>query len=84
MYSMEYQKFKSVAQGKAISHVYSPPEFRGKRFASATVALLSQQLLDQGANYCCLFTDQKNSYSNRMYERIGYQRVGNFAEYTFS
>jgi predicted GNAT family acetyltransferase len=74
---------RHLPKGKAISHVYTPPKFRGMGLASASVAMLSQKMLEQGAEFCCLFTDQQNPISNKIYERIGYQQIGGFMEYVF-
>jgi predicted GNAT family acetyltransferase len=56
-----------------VSLVYTPPEMRGKGYASAVVARLSQQLLDQGRDMCCLYADARNPVSNSIYRKIGYQ-----------
>jgi predicted GNAT family acetyltransferase len=61
--------------GMRISAVYTPPELRGRGYASACVAALSQQLLDSGRTYCFLFTDLANPTSNSIYQRIGYRPV---------
>lgn len=74
---------RHLPKGKALSHVYTPPKFRGMGLASATVAMLSKKALEQGAEFCCLFTDQKNPISNKIYERIGYKQIGSFFEYQF-
>jgi predicted GNAT family acetyltransferase len=57
-----------------IGPVYTPPAHRGRGFASAAVAAVSQRVLDGGSRVC-LFTDQANPVSNRVYERIGYRPV---------
>lgn len=58
--------------GMRIGPVYTPPEHRGRGYAGATVAAVSQALLDEGARVC-LFTDQANPVSNALYERLGYR-----------
>lgn len=57
-----------------IGPVYTPREARGHGYASATVAAVSQRLLDEGVR-ACLFTDQANPTSNKIYEAIGFRRV---------
>ncbi|MBA2956686.1 GNAT family N-acetyltransferase [Nocardioides sp. MAH-18] len=57
-----------------IGPVYTPKEHRGHGYASRAVAEVSQLLLDRGVR-CCLFTDQANPTSNRIYESIGYRPV---------
>jgi GNAT superfamily N-acetyltransferase len=61
--------------GVRVNAVYTPPEHRGKGYASAIVARLSQQLLDEGRRFCFLYTDLKNPQSNRIYQRLGYRHV---------
>ena len=69
--------------GIAVNAVYTPPEQRGRGYATAAVATLSQQLLYEGYDFCCLFTDLSNPTSNRIYQRIGYRPVCDFNEYIF-
>jgi predicted GNAT family acetyltransferase len=57
----------------SIAYVYTPPALRGRGFASAVVAELSQRELDAGQSWCSLFTDAANSTSNHIYTDIGYQ-----------
>ncbi|GEM45808.1 GNAT family N-acetyltransferase [Deinococcus cellulosilyticus] len=61
--------------GIRVNFVYTPPEFRGNRYASANVATLSQHLLESGNQFCALFTDLSNPTSNAIYQRIGYRPV---------
>lgn len=70
--------------GMRINNVYTPPAYRGKGYASANVAALSQRLLDDGRLFCYLFTDLDNPTSNSIYQKIGYRRVGEFASYRFA
>jgi predicted GNAT family acetyltransferase len=64
-----------------INYVYTPPEHRGRGYASACVASLTQQLLDEGFARCCLYTDLANPTSNKIYQAIGYRPVCDAAEY---
>jgi hypothetical protein len=66
-----------------IGPVYTPPEQRGRGYASACVAALSQELLDRGKRFCTLFTDLSNPTSNHIYQMIGYQPVMDVDEYHF-
>jgi FR47-like protein len=54
--------------------VYTPKAHRGYGHASRTVAEVSRRYVEQGVR-CCLFTDQENPTSNRIYEAIGYRPV---------
>jgi predicted GNAT family acetyltransferase len=62
-----------------IGPVFTPREHRGRGYAGAAVALVSQQVLDAGARPC-LFTDQANPVSNRLYEGLGYRPVADMAD----
>ncbi len=57
----------------SIGPVYTPPELRGRGFASAAVAALSQRELDAGRRWCSLFTDLANPTSNHIYTDLGYE-----------
>lgn len=61
-----------------IGPVYTPPEQRGHGYASAAVAAVSQGIRADGAR-ACLFTDQANPVSNRIYEALGYRPVVDMA-----
>jgi predicted GNAT family acetyltransferase len=69
--------------GIRIGPVYTPPDLRGRGYATALTAELSQRLLDQGRRFCFLFTDLANPTSNAIYERIGYVRVAESAMVAF-
>ncbi|HEX8497288.1 MAG TPA: GNAT family N-acetyltransferase [Actinomycetales bacterium] len=55
--------------------VYTPAAERGRGFAGALVAAVSQQVLAQGT-VPMLHTDAENSTSNAIYQRIGYTALG--------
>lgn len=63
-------------RGIRISWVYTPQALRGRGYAAALVAALSQRQLDAGRDFCFLFTDLTNPTSNGVYQRVGYQQVG--------
>jgi predicted GNAT family acetyltransferase len=69
--------------GIRVGPVYTPPERRGRGYASALVAELSATLLAARYRFCFLYTDLANPTSNRIYERIGYERVCESAEIAF-
>lgn len=54
--------------------MYTPPSQRGRGWASSAVAEVSRRLQAQGARVC-LFTDQANPTSNKIYEALGYHPV---------
>ena len=70
-----------TAHGIRVNAVYTPVELRGQGYASATVAALSQLLLDRGYRFCCLYTDLSNPTSNAIYKRIGYDPVTDSSVY---
>lgn len=74
----------ATPSGIRIGPVYTPPEHRGRGYASSLVASESQWLLDQGHKYCFLYTDLANPTSNSIYQRIGYRQIAESAEYSFS
>jgi len=61
-----------------IGPVYTPREQRGRGFASAAVYAVSALLRDSGERPC-LFTDQANPTSNKIYEALGYERLVDMA-----
>jgi len=73
----------NTPNGIRINWVYTPPELRGKGYASAIVAEVSQMQLDLGKKLCFLYTDLSNPTSNSIYQRIGYRPVGDSAHYSF-
>ena len=73
----------ATANGVKVNAVYTPPEYRGKGYATSCVAALSQHLLDLGYRYCFLFTDLANPTSNHIYQKIGYQPVCEISNYSF-
>lgn len=74
---------RPTPHGISIGGVYTPPDLRGRGYASACVALLSQKQLDAGKQFCTLFTDLDYPTSNSIYQKIGYRAVGDFSEYGF-
>jgi predicted GNAT family acetyltransferase len=61
--------------GVRINAVYTPPECRGRGYASTCVAQLTQRMLDGGKKFCFLYTDAANPTSNKIYQQIGYEFV---------
>jgi uncharacterized protein len=53
--------------GMRIGLVYTPPEHRGKGYATACVASLCRGVLESGYKYCMLYTDLANPISNSIY-----------------
>jgi GNAT superfamily N-acetyltransferase len=70
-------------RGMRVGWVYTPPALRNRGYATSCVAALSQQLLDAGWEFCCLFTDLRNPTATDIYQRIGYQWVCRWDEAGF-
>jgi predicted GNAT family acetyltransferase len=64
---------RTSTNGATIGAVYTPPELRGRGYASAAVAELSQRLLDAGRKFCTLYTDVANPTSNKIYRAVGFR-----------
>lgn len=69
--------------GVRIGPVYTPPEARGRGYATALTAAASQDQLDRGRRFCFLFTDLANPTSNKIYQAIGYRPVRDVDQYRF-
>ena len=63
-----------------VGPVYTPKEFRGRGIASYVVGELTRRGLDAG-HRMCLFTDQANPTSNKIYASLGYEPVVDMAEH---
>jgi predicted GNAT family acetyltransferase len=69
--------------GARVGFVYTPPDRRGRGYATAAVAALSRQLL-ASKRFCVLFTDLANQTSNGIYARLGYRPVIDVVDVVFS
>jgi hypothetical protein len=74
---------RPTPNGIVVVAVYTPPEHRGKGYASANVATMSQMLLDRGRKYCFLYTDLDNPTTNHIYQAMGYKPVCDADVYKF-
>jgi hypothetical protein len=70
--------------GIRIGPVYTPPEFRGRGYATSLTAAATSDLLDRGRRFVFLFTDLANPTSNKIYQEIGYQPVCDVDQWTFT
>jgi GNAT superfamily N-acetyltransferase len=57
-----------------VGPVYTPPAERGRGWASNAVAEVSRRIQAAGAR-ACLYTDQANPTSNKIYAALGYRPV---------
>lgn len=74
---------RRLKRGSCISGVYTPIDERHKGYAYNLVYRVSKEFLDNGAEYCVLFTDDSNPISNHIYEKIGYKRKVNTSDFDF-
>jgi uncharacterized protein len=74
---------RPTPHGYVIGPVYTPPYARGKGYATALTAALSQFLLNSGKQHTALFTNLANPISNSIYQKIGYFPVCDFDIYLF-
>ncbi len=70
-----------AAGGRSISLVYTPPRLRGRGYASGLVAALTAEALAGGAELVDLSTDVDHPFSTRLYEALGFERVGAHASW---
>jgi ribosomal protein S18 acetylase RimI-like enzyme len=75
---------RQVAGMARIGPVYTPPECRGRGYASAVTAELSLRAREAGAAEVLLYTDLDNPVSNSIYQRIGYRAVEDRVVLAFS
>ncbi|MFF9362818.1 GNAT family N-acetyltransferase [Streptomyces griseoluteus] len=66
-----------------VAPVYTPAALRGHGYAGAVTAEVSGRAAATGAEVL-LFTDLANPVSNRLYQRLGYRPVADFATWTFA
>jgi predicted GNAT family acetyltransferase len=63
--------------------VYTPPDLRGRGYATGLVSEQSRWLLGTGRSFCFLYTDLDNPTSNALYRRIGYRMIAESGEVRF-
>jgi predicted GNAT family acetyltransferase len=71
-----------VAGVVRLGPVYTPPELRGRGYASSAMAARSRLAIESGLR-CTLFTDLANPTSNKIYADVGYRRVADWNEISF-
>ena len=67
----------------SINAVYTPNQLRGKGYASSCVAALCREILSGGKRFCTLFADVENPTANGIYQRLGFEPLGEFVELDF-
>jgi len=66
-----------------IAPVYTPPEHRGRGYATSLVARMSSELLARGKQRLFLTTDIANPTSNAIYARIGFRAENDDLHFDF-
>lgn len=74
----------TIAGMSRIGPVYTPPELRGRGYASGVTAAVSAYALARGAQEVLLFTDLANPTSNSIYQKLGYRPVDDSVVLEFS
>jgi len=69
----------TVAGVSRIGPVWTPPEHRGRGYATAATATVAARLADRGR--VILFADNANLTSTGVYVRIGFRPVGDWDEW---
>ncbi|KQV23936.1 MULTISPECIES: GNAT family N-acetyltransferase [unclassified Kitasatospora] len=72
-----------IAGMSRIGPVYTPPEHRGRGYASGVVAAGSAHALAAGAEEVLLYTDLANPTSNSIYQKLGYRAVEDCVNLSF-
>ncbi|MBD1223447.1 GNAT family N-acetyltransferase [Virgibacillus halodenitrificans] len=73
---------RTTKHGATINAVYTPDAYKRNGYATDLVASLSTQFLEEGYQFCSLYTDKSNSTSNHIYQMIGYYEVGSSTVYS--
>ena len=77
--AVKHREFEDRA---TVSLVYTPPKFRRNGYGKIVTALLTKELLDGKYVQCNLNTDMKNPTSNKIYQEIGYEFIGESYSYS--
>jgi ribosomal protein S18 acetylase RimI-like enzyme len=63
-----------TADAAQVSGVYTPPEWRGRGFATRGVGELCRRMFEQ-SRYACLFVNDTNAPALAVYRRLGFQPI---------
>lgn len=66
---------RRLRNSAAITGVYTLPELRGRSYAGSVTAAVVERIYAEGRKTACLYTDLRNSFSNRCYAKIGFKPV---------
>jgi predicted GNAT family acetyltransferase len=71
------------ANSARIGPVYTHPSHRGQGYAQAVTAAVSSHLQHDAPRAVFLFTDATNEASNKTYQRVGYEHIGDHLHLSF-
>ncbi len=66
-----------------IGPVYTPPDYRGRGYATTCVAAVCREVLQSGRKMCTLYADLANPYSNAAYIKVGFYPVFDSIDISF-
>lgn len=64
---------RDTRDGTNVSFVYTPRELRGRGYAGSVTAHVCLDIFASGKKLAFLYTDARNPFSNRAYEKIGFR-----------
>lgn len=67
-----------------LGFIYTPRIYRKKGYASELLSLICSMLFKQGLTSLCLYTDQKNPTSNKIYQNIGFRKIRECGMYEYN
>lgn len=76
-------KVRPTLNGVSISYVYTPPEFRGRGYATACLGRLSRALLKLGWKFCVAHASTDSPAFQHILEKVGYAPISELSEYGF-
>jgi GNAT superfamily N-acetyltransferase len=65
----------TTPNGVRVGYVYTPPEHRGRGYATGLTAALCRLALDRGSRFCFLYADLNDPVSTGIYRRLGFAQV---------
>lgn len=75
---------RKTLNGVILNNVYTPPHYRKNGYATNMVSEICSLLLNEGYQFCGLFTDLKNPISNSIYQKVGFYPVCDYDEIYFT
>ena len=74
---------RETPNGLVINMIYTPRNLRGRGFAGSLTSGLVGEAYERGKGFCCLYSEFSSSVRRNLYERIGFELSGEFAEQSF-